>query len=212
MAETINAGVDAQYLPVSAGYESASYYWNMDSQRHRVLGWRGSPRLEARANERPMIRFSGRGLYTGPTTVAPPTPSFTAWRKPQIVGQAQTPTMTIHGTAVALRYLSLDLGHRVTYRDLVGSKTVEILGRAPRGEALIEAPAISTKDWFAASELETEGALQMIHGVGAGNIVQVDCPKLKVHAPRYENEDGAAMLRLDLDVLPSAGDDEFTFK
>lgn len=213
-AEVINVGVDVQYNLISAAYESATLYWFMDGQRHRVLGWRGSMRFEARANQRPMHRFRGIGLYTGPTASAPPAPSFTAWRKPQIVSQAQTPTMTIHGTAVVLRSLSIDLGQRVVHRDLVGSESVQILGRSPSGEALIEAPALGTKDWFASAAAETLGALQMIHGVGAGNIVQVDAPQVKVMKPAYQNEDGAAMLRLGLNILPSAGDDEikFTFK
>lgn len=213
-AEQINAGVDVQYLPVSAGYESASGYWFMDGQRHKVLGGRSTAKFTAVANDVPKLIFSRVGLYAAPGASAPPTPDFSAYRKPLVVGQANTPTFTIHGVACVLRSFSVDLGQTLAHRDLVGSETVQITGRAPSGEVLIEAPPLGTKNWFDAVTAETVDALQLIHGSVAGSIVQVDLPKVKLRKPRYESDGGVAMLRMDLDVLPNAGDDEvkFTFK
>lgn len=213
-AETINAGVDVQYLPISGGYESATLYFNLDGQRHKMLGFRGSVALDFKANQRPMLVISGSGLWATPSATAPPTPDFTAYKLPLIVGATNTPTATLHGTALILRALNIDIGHKVVYRDLVGSESVQIFGRAPKGDIMFEAPSVATKDWFTVAKLGTQAALQIIHGSGAGNICQIDAPKIRVGSARYENEDGAAMLRLDLNVLPNTGDDEikFTFK
>jgi hypothetical protein len=208
-AETINVGTDVQYLPVSAGFESAAAYFNVDGQRHKLLGGRASCVFEFIANETPKLRMQRTALYTAPGASAfPASPDFSSYKSALVVGKANTPTFTLHGVACVLRSLKVDMGQQVEHRDLVGSETVQITGRAPTAELLIEAPPLGTQDWFAVAKAETINALQLIHGSAAGAIIQLDLAKVKVLKPRYERDGRVLMLRMGLDVLPNAGDDE----
>ncbi|UUZ68079.1 hypothetical protein LP416_27830 [Polaromonas sp. P2-4] len=55
----------------------------------------------------------------------------------------------------------------------------------------------------------TEGALQLIHGVGAGNIIQIDMPTLQLTSPPTISDDnGVAMLTAQFSVKPNTGNDE----
>lgn len=212
LAETLTALTDAAYDPVSAAFESATLYFNMDGQLHKLLGWRSNVKFEAMSGELPKFRFEGRALYTGPAAAAALTPDFSAYQKPLIVNRTNTPTFSLHAFAGVLRSLEIDLGQQVAFRDLVGAETVQITGRNPTGRAVIEAPALGTKDFFAITKGETIAALSLIHGTTGGHKVSVSAAKAKIQNPRYGNDSGVAMLEMDLDLLPSSGDDEVQFK
>lgn len=208
MAETINIGVDVQYDPVSSGEESVSMYFYMDGILHKLIGSRGNIKISARANENPMLTFSFIGLFVDPTDAANPTLTLTGWTAPIAVNKANTPTFTLHTFAAVMASLELDLGNVMAHRDLVNSESVQIVDANGSGAVSIEAPALATKDFFAIAKAGTLGALQLIHGTVAGNIVQVDAPKVQVGAPGYGDSDGVAMLNMGLTVTPDAGDDE----
>ena len=56
---------------------------------------------------------------------------------------------------------------------------------------------------------ETTGALQLIHGVGTGNVITIDAPNVQLLNPRYTESEGDTMLEMDLSLIPgSGGDDE----
>lgn len=212
LAETVTADTDVAYDPISSGYESLSAYFYLDGTRQKLLGWRGNVKFEAKANEIPKFRFSGRALYGGPATAAFPTPDFSTYQSPLIVNKVNTPTFSLLGFAAVLDSLEIDLGQQVAHRDKVGSESVLITGRAPTGRVVIEAPTLGSKDFFAAAKANTVGALSFIHGTADGAKVQASCGQVKVHNPRYSNDNGVTMLEMDLDLLPDEGDDEIQFK
>lgn len=207
-AETVNVGVDVQYTPASTGDESATAYYNVDDLRQKVLGCRGSLGLTFRAGEVPLINVEAMGLYVAPEDSALPTPTFTAFKDPKVVNKVNTPTFTLHGFAAVMRQLSLQMNSARVYRDWVNSKQVELGNREPGGSVTFECPSIAAKDYFTLKENATLDALQLIHGVGAGNIVQVDAPKVQVTNPRFESEQGLLLITLDLVLVPNAGNDE----
>ena len=212
LAETITADTDVAYDPVSAGFDSLSAYFYLDGTRQKLLGWRGNVKFEAKANEVPKFRFSGRALYGGPSATAFPTPDFSTYQSPLIVNKVNTPTFSLLGFSPVLDTIEIDLGQQVAHRDKVGSESVLITGRAPTGRVVIEAPALGSKDYFAAAKANTIGTLSLIHGTADGAKVQVSGPAVKVHNPRYSNDNGVTMLEMDLDLLPDTGDDEIQFK
>lgn len=208
LAETINALVDVQYDPVSAAYESASAYINIDGVLHKMLGVRGSVSLVIEPNAVPLFRLTLQGLHVDPTTVALPAAVFTAFKDPLPVSNVNTPTFTLHGTASILRSLTLDLAQTVVHQDLIGAEDIQITGRNPRGSVVMRMPPLATKDWFAAGKAETLGALQLIHGTVAGAIVQIDAPAIQLINPRRNIVDDVVFIEADLNITEVAGDDE----
>lgn len=208
-SQTINVGVDVQYSPVSAAFEAITMYWNNDGQRVRGNGLRGSPRFEFINGQVPKLRVAYTGMPVAPDDTALPVGDFTGWTEPFIVNKVNTPTLTLHGYACALASLEIDIAAVIAFRDWVNAKDVQQTDRKPAGTMTIEAPTIAQKNYFAAVSGAVLAPLQLIHGVGAGNIVQLDAPKVQVANPRYGEYQGLTTLAMDLMLHPNAGNDEF---
>lgn len=210
LSETLTASTKAEYRPISTAFESVSIYFSKDGQQHKLLGARGSVSLKFDAGTVPTMEFSFVGLYQAPTSQADPAVTLTAFQIPLPCSKANTPTFSLYSYAAALSVLGLDVGNNVVYRGLVGAESVQIADRNAKGKATIEAPALSAKDFFALAKAGTTGALQIVHGTVAGNIVQLDAAAVQATNPGYGAEDGIVMLDLDLGYLPVSGNDEFT--
>jgi hypothetical protein len=209
-AEVVNAGVSVVYNPISAAEESSSCYWNIDGLQQKVLGTRGSLGLSFVAGQVPLINIDAVGLYAAPTDTALPSPTWTAWKDPLVVSQANTPTFTLHGFAAVCRELTLSMNQDRVFRDWMNTKLVDMGQRQPGGSVTLELPTIAAKDYFAADQAGTLAALQLVHGTVAGNIIQIDAPKVQVMNPRFASQNGIALLTLDLGLVPNAGNDEIT--
>lgn len=211
-SETIDPGVSVIYAPVTTGFESVTMYINIDGVLHKSLGARGTVALSLRNNDRPTLRFNMTGLYVPVIDAALPTADFSAWQKPLPVNFTNTPTFTLHGYAGVLEDLQIDLGNQVVYRALVGgSEQVRITERGVTGSIVMEAEKVADKDWWASIRAATTGALALVHGLAAGNIVTIGSPGVQVHTPSYSDSEGIAMLSASLAMPPSAtGNDELT--
>lgn len=208
MSETISAGVDVTYQPVSENHESLSIYFNQDGTLHKLLGARGNCTIEFDSQGVPRYRWRFVGLWADPAAVALPAADFTGWQVPKAVSNANTPDCRLHAYAAVAKKLSIDLGNRVEHRDLVNDESVEISDRQGKGSISIEAPPVDTQDFFAIVKAATAGALQWVHGTAAGHIVQIDAPAVQLARPKYSEDRGVTMLDMDLILQPSAGDDE----
>jgi len=208
LAETINTTTSVQYDPVSESEESVSVYMHIDGVLHKLLGARGNVSLEFAVRQKPRYQFRLVGLFAAVTDVAFPSPTYANQQQPLPVSNENTPTATLHGTSILFSNLNADLGNAVVHDELVGSEEMIIEDREASGEVTIEAVTVATKDWFGAVTAETLDALQVVHGTVAGNIVQIDAPKVQLLSPRYDNRAGKAMLTMGLNLTPDSGDDE----
>ncbi len=199
-----------EYDPVSAAFESASIYFNVDQVLHKLLGARGTVTMLWDAEAVPRFNYTFRGLFAGPADTPPETPDFTGFQKPLSVGNTNTPTFSFFGqSGLVMQRLSVDLGQQVVHRDRVNTESVIITGRETVGEVVFEAPPIATLDAVTLAKTKTTGALQLIHGTVADNIVQLDAPKVEIFNPRYSQDNGRAMLTCGLRFIPTdAGNDE----
>jgi len=116
----------------------------------------------------------------------------------------------LHAASASMVAFNVDIGNQVVYRNVIGNESVEITNRAVSGSCTIEAPTITAKDWFTTSLESTTGALQMVHGSTAGNIVTIDAPAVQVISPTYGDSDGIVTLEANLSFVPDEGDDEIT--
>jgi len=215
-AETVAVGVDVKYTPVSTGIESGTFYFNLDGVLHKGVGARGTVSFSFKNNDRPMARFNFTGLFVPIVDAALPAVDLAAWKKPLPCSRTNTPTFTVHSYAGMLEDLTLDMANDVQYRGLIGGQEfVRIVDRKPKGSILMEAVKVADKDWWTAIRDANSGPLNLVHGLTAGNIVQVDAPGVQLYNPRYQESQGIAMLSAEMSVNPGAsGNDELvlTFK
>lgn len=210
MSETIVATTSVTYAPVSSAFSSATIYFNNDGVLHKATGCRGTFTLNGEVGQIPTIDFTMTGVYNAPTDTAAPSVTYTNQATPQIFKAGNTSNFSLLGHSGCLQMVNFDIANEVIYRELVGcAKSVIITNRAPAGQAMIEAPALATKDFFAIANDDTTGSLTFEHGTEAGNIVTFTAQKVDIGNPTYSDQDGIQMLNLPYVAIPTdAGNDE----
>jgi len=212
-SETINAGTDVVYAPVSSAFESVTLYFMEAGELKKIMGARGTVSFSLSKGQLPTMSFTFTGFYSRPAAAAF-TPDFSAFVAPVAVTAANTPTYSVLGYTAKAESFSVDMNWEVVYRNVVNGESVEITDRAPSGQFSIEAPEIGTKDFFADAESHTTittGAVQIVHGINAGNIVQFDAPKVQLSNISSADSDGILMFNMDAQFLNTDGnDDDFT--
>lgn len=210
LLSTVNAAVDVTLTPVSAAYESATLYYNIDGVLHKITGAKGSVEMVFEAGQIPRYRFSMVGLYNGPIDSAVPTVAYTAFQTPIAVNNTNTPTFEFMGYQGVLESLSINLNMTQTYINRPGTERVQTVDRRVAGVIVIEAPdTIATKDFFTTALGNTLGNLSLIHGTTAGNIVEIASSNVDIADPTYQDSNGVHMLSIPFVLVPNgAGNNE----
>lgn len=210
MAEVVTAATSVAYSIIEEAAESGSLYFLMDKTRHVLLGGRANVALNYTAKGIPTFRFTYLGLLGTISDVGSmPVVSQTGWVKPLVVSKANT-IMLLHGWTAKAESLALDLGNTVTPRFLIGDERLLISDRKSSGTAVVEARPIAEIDWFAKALSRERGALSMVHGIAAGNIVEVTAPAVEIGRPTIGQTDNIANYSLPLAPCPSEGLDEMS--
>lgn len=210
MAEVVDAGTDVVYSPASSGTDSLTMYFELDGQRHALTGARGTFTIALNSQQIPYLHFVFTGLFVTPQTVAPLVRDVSAFQRPRPVSFAHTPTFSLHGVTAPYNQFSYDHANQVEYFNNPGEEMVEIVNRKPAGQISLQAPAISTKDYFTACRDDTLGALSMVHGITAGNIVTLAAPRVQLLSPSYGDDRGRATISANLSFVRDVGDDEMS--
>lgn len=210
-SETITPSTDAVYSPVTNNTKTVTLYYYLDGLLHKMIGCRGNVIFELNAKSIPVLRFRFMGFYSATTdTPLPGGTDYSAFKAPQAVNKLNTPSMTLHGISAAMQTLSIDMGNQITYRNLIGIEEVVMTNRSPSAQTSIEMVSVATKAWHETVRLGTLGTFALTHGVGAGNIIQIDAPKVQLLTPQYADSDGVAMINMGLGFQPDTGNDEIT--
>ena len=209
-SETATPSTNVVYAPVSTGFESLTIYYNIDGQLHKLTGCMGTVSFMLNTGELPKMSFSFTGLYSAPSSAALPTADVSAFVQPVAVNDTNTTTASLQGESLVMESFSADIANDVQYRNVVGDEKILIVDRAPSGSVTFEAPALSTKNWFTTAIGDTTGALSIVHGTSAGNIITMGAPAAQVTEPSYNESQGVATLSANLRFIPSSGDDELT--
>lgn len=213
MSQTVNASTSVVYGLVSTGEESCTIYYFQDGVRQRMTGCRGTAEFKYDARKAPVLSFKFTGLNKPMTDVALPVPTLPSVPRPVAVNKANT-TLTIGGYAARMSSFSFALNNDVQYRNLTNRESVDIVDRSMAGKCVVELPLVAEKDFLGAAgicTLGTAGALSIVHGTTAGNIVTAAMPKVQLLKPKTRAENGILMLECDLHIARNgAGNDEFT--
>jgi hypothetical protein len=212
VAQVITASVSVAYNPISSNHESVTLHFFVDGTRYALVGARGTAKMTFAANAVPKIMFEITGLFTQPSAGANPSPTLTAWAAPQIVSDANTPTATFNGVDLVLRSLEFDLGNQIAARFLVNSESILIPQRSERIAAVVQAVPLATLNPYTLAASQTNAALSLVHGVGAGRIATLSVPRAQIQRPQgLSNQDGIVEWPLSFVPLPgTAGNDQWT--
>lgn len=208
-SENITVGTDVRYRPLSGDFGSLTMIYNLDGVSHKCTYARGSVELMFDAKGLPKFKFSFVALYADVVDATVLAVDYSAFIKPLAVNKRNTPTASLHSNNIVLQSLSMDVGMNSVYQNLVGYEGVDLTDRATRGKILFQYTKVATYDWFAAIKNGDSGALSFVHGVTAGNIVELAAPNVQIVNPSISDQDGTAMLGLDLNYNPDVGNDEF---
>lgn len=208
LSETVNDATSVVYQPVSSGQEAISIYANEGGALHKLIGARGTVSFIFNKDGVPVMRFTFTGVWTMPSALALAGLTLTGWQTPLPVGKVNTPTFTVDGFAAELQQLQIDLGNTVVHRDVPNAEYVALTDRTVGGSMQIAAPPLGTKNFFSIAKSNTPVVRQTVHGTVAGNIVQIDEPKLQLLQPAYADGDGIRLLSMNTQSNRNAGDDE----
>lgn len=210
VAQTINAGVSTVYNPITASPESVALHFHIDSDRHVLLGSRGTCTFALNAQNLPYIKFVFTGLFSQPSAQAMPTPTYIA-PEPGVATSVNTPTFTIGGTAMILRSFELMLNGKIEPRMLIGSETIRLIDRMETAKAQVEAVALATYNPWTTATAGTIKAISLVHGTVAGKIATLSLPYCtQRRLTGFAIEQDIAEWPLEFDVNPSAGNDQWS--
>lgn len=210
-SETIVASTTVTYAPITNNPKTCSIYYYLDGLLHKMIGCRGDVSIELNAKAIPLFKFKFTGFYQAPTDTALPSGAvYTGFKDPFAVNKLNTPTMSIHGVTGSASQFSIQMNNQVVYSNRIATESIDMTDRKPTGNATIEMTSVATKAWHEAVRLGTLSTLQLVHGVGAGNVIQIDAPKVQITDPNYTDLDGVSMLSMGLSFQPNAGNDELS--
>lgn len=220
-AETVTATTRVDYTPISASFGSITIYWHADGMLHKLLGARGNVRIRMSSGGIPILSFTFKGLYSASAATANPTPTYTSFKTPLVVNEANTSDLTFGGThsasgapaiATGTAYpsqgIEFDLGNSVDYVPLIGGETVEITNRDASCKFSVELTAAQEVTFMTAIAAATLTTVGLVHGTVAGYKSLLWLPYVQRVNPQIADVGGKLMLSMDGRCVPSAGNDE----
>jgi len=218
MAEVVSVGSRVEYMPISAGFESATIYYYDDGVLHKLLGVRGTFSLDMTQGNRPMMKYKFTGLDGGLGTAVTPALTLTGFKAPLVITDPNTADVLLGctyaagalsaGTAYPSQGLTLDLGNTVHYTPLLGGQSVDITDRVTVGTISTELTAAQEVAMMASVKNNTLQSIGLVHGTAAGAKVMVFAPAVQMINPKKGNLNGRRLNDYDLRFTPMSGNDE----
>lgn len=214
--ETITASTKVEYAPVTPDDthgESGTFYYFLDGLRHKLTGAKGTITANIQGGDLPTFHAELTGFYSPVTD----TPFPTGWASvlssfvPNIEVNDTNTQFTLFGFATVLEQLQFTQGNTVAFARRANRGGTDITNRASTGSVSVETPKISDIDYVGiASTMPPQlGALQLVLGTVAGNIVQLDAAQTQLMVPTYGKRGDVSLLQIPLGFTRNAGDDEY---
>lgn len=216
-APAIAAGASAtqRFAAVGAALSSGTaYHWH-GTQRRVGLGARGTFSFDFTAGAYPFIGLQMTALLPdtadfGMTDAAPGEVAFDQWRDPLEVSTANT-DFTLGGYALVLRSITGEAGATVALRNLVGERAVQRGNHAVTGRILAKAPTLAARNYFRELKTGAEIPAQIVHGVAAGEVIQLDMAHVQVTDIELQEEEDELMLAISYGANVGATPDDLVF-
>lgn len=210
-AQIITAATSVKFKPASSGFVLGTLVCFIGGNKHVIRDARGTSKLEIARNGFLKRTYDITGVYVDPTAVNPPVVT----KAPRVIPPMLNPAnvaLSFHGlTDLCLHSASLDDGNEIKFLDLLNcTEQVMITDRKVSGSIEVIADLVSVKNWFTSAKNGETGLMKITIGKTAGNIIEIEAPKVQLLKPDYGDVDGLRSIKLGLNVLPSLGDDDYT--
>lgn len=207
-AETLEPDLSAAYNLVSEAIGAVTAYIVIDGTRHRMVGCRGTCTVSLSAKGIPLLKFDMQSIYTEPDAQPMPVVDKSGWPIEQPVTAATTDGLVLNGVVLAYSTLELSLGNQLARIDLPGPQVeVAITDRQPTMSATVLAPGLGVFNPFALATSGDVIAIGTTHDMREGYHVDLDA-QVRVIGVEYEQIEGMAAYKLNLEPTPVAGNDE----
>lgn len=208
-SETVTPGVDVQYHLVSGGEPVLTLYGYLDGTLFKITDAKATVSFELNPKGIPVMKYEFLGAYSKPEEGAMPTGvDYSAFMQPKVVGKTNTPTLNIFGHSGCTSAFSVNLANQLAWRELINCAGASSPDRKPTGSITMEFPKATTKDWTEIVRKSETGACNIVHGLDAGNIVELQMPNIQPGPFTLSDDQGVAMMALPFDINPANGDDE----
>jgi hypothetical protein len=207
------------YTPVSTGETSITCWVHRDGILHKFTGARGTMTMSLSKNQIPTMTFSFLGLMGAGaiTDVTMPTSgvSYAAWQTPVVAATDNTTQVQVlnsESDPVVLPWnqFDFDLGAEVIRAPLIGNSNIMITDRRPSGTLIVQEPPLATLNLYSKVTAAALDVFKLTHGTVAGNIIDLEAPKVACGQLTEQDVQGLQMLSLPLTFVPNAGNDEIT--
>lgn len=215
-SETIVASTSVTYAPVSTAFTSLTGYFLQGSDsgnalRHILLGgYVESLTLSLSGRALPEVDFAIVGVKGTISDQSMPSQTLTT-QIPIVPTTTNTPTISLHSYTPALASLAINVRNQIAHPAIVNQDEFIFTERMIDGQAVIKTPLIAEKDYFTIAQNVTMGALNIVHGVGAGKILTLSSSSVQLVQPTYGDLDGVSTLQMALRFVPTAtGNDDIS--
>jgi hypothetical protein len=208
-----------QYAPdTPSNQKSATLYYYDDGVLHKLLGAKGTFKMQMGIGERPTLAFSFTGKDGGVTAVANPTTTLTAWKQPIVItdpntgdvkfGASYAAGVVTGGSTYVSQGLQLDIGNAVQYTPLLGAEYIDITDRAVTGSIQLDLTGAQEVTLMTSVKSNTLQAVSLEHGTTAGSIVGVHMAAVQLINPTKADANGRRLIGFDTRSVPVVGNDD----
>lgn len=212
-APSVSAGISATQNQTST-VKSATHWGYLDNLLLKTIGARASVGFTIEDDEFPVFNYSLLGH--APTTLAEeatPGAVTLAGIADPVLASSENTTFTLDSYALPLRRFNLNNNADLQFRSLIGPQDkVAYRNRSWSGQIVAELPDLTAKNYFTHIRPGTTMVLDLVHGNVAGNIVEIDIPKLQITGNvELSEEQGILMMTMPVTALPNVANDEIVF-
>ena len=206
--QTIVASTSVTYKPISANFESVTFYFFIDGRRHIITGTRGDPKLFFEAGQFPMLDLTFKGRYAASTLVALPTPTLET-TLPQICKSCNFQYNSKN--TLVLKSVNIEMNNTVVPRPSLNDANsivgFEITGRDPM-VTIDPEMIIETSYAFRTDAFTNQRQISWVVGATAGNICTITIPKFNPYFPEYADRDEIMVETIKGEASQNTGNDE----
>jgi Phage tail tube protein len=219
MAETVTASARVDYLPISTALKTLTVWAHVDGALRKFTYCAGDFKISMKPGISPTIDFNFMGLVTDPSAAAVPTPTLTAWQRPQAIGPANTAALLLGGsysagaitggTAFNFSDLNWALNNDLQDLVLVSQESVAVFGRAPTVDFTLDLTAAQEVTQFTNMKAGTTTSVGVVHGSASPGKVLVFAGTGVITGVEDAVQGNVLLTKISMSILPSsAGNDD----
>lgn len=189
-----------EYTQVFPAEDSVSIYVDISGVLHKFVGGRGTFEITSEKRNFPRIAWTFTGLFV-PVVVSAldlSTVDTSAWLK-ALPFRAALVDVEMYGETIACHRFAVTSGETVEFYEHSVAEEIDISDRKSRFSMRLEEPDITEFDIWAKITADPPelGALKYVHGIEAGQIVEINASQAQATSPSKNDEQGRTALDIE---------------